>query len=517
MRRRMRRTRAAPRAEQPFLPLPVLVPLVALLFACADGPTSLPEPMEPGFVSVHTVTSGRWMPDGSLQAWVIGDPTSVREVGLNGSIEFELPPGDYEVEVFRGRGELFYTGCSVEGGTARAVAVEEGSTVLASFELFCEVVLELTSSTTGVGPDPDGYRLLVGPPHVVDQDLSYPVRQLADDAPLVLDRDSESWWGAPWSVDPHDQDYDTYVYVWDIAPNCTLLGSNPLVLDVGGGITRRELDVECVEAPPATGTIYYLDGDLDQVFRVGADGSGRTQLTDGPLVRNWALSPDATQIVFSPWGDGGLLRVDVDGTASTRLTPDDGSYDAHPFWGADGRIVYEEYDESTEQVEIFSIRPDGTDGRQLTSEGGRDPSISPDGERIIYNGPGGLTRMEPDGSDKTVIGPDISFRAPRWSPDGTRIAGAIRGDFAYSVIAIFDPVTGAIDTVARRPLQGLFDVAWAPDGNTLVFQARGEAADYPVDYGPGALYTTTAGGRNLARIVEDVPMNNTALGLDWRG
>lgn len=502
------------------VPSAALVLFFALTAACADGPTSPPERMPPGVISVHTVTSGRWIPDGGLQVWVVDDPTSVREVGLNGSTAFELAAGDYEIEVFRGRTRPFYAGCSVAGGTSRSVTLEAGATVLEDFELFCEVVLELTSSTTGVGPDPNGYRLLVGTPYIVDQDLSYPVRQLADDAPLVLDRDSEPWWNSlPRDEDPHARDYDTYVYVWDVAPNCTLLGPNPLVLDVGGGVTRRELDVECVEAPPATGTIYYLDNDIDQVFRVEADGSGRTQLTDGPRVRNWALSPDATQIAYSPWYDGGLLRVDVDGSGTTRLTPDDAYYDAYPYWGTDGRILYVEYDESTDRDNIVGIRSDGTDRRRLTTDGGDYPSVSPDGERVLYDGPGGLTTMNLDGSDRTVIGPDISLRSPRWSPDGTRIAGVTRGADYRFVIAIFDPVSGDLEVVAHRPLQSLSDFAWAPDGKTLVFQARPEAADYPVDrsYGVGgALYTTTAAGRNLARIVEDVPINDTRLGLDWR-
>lgn len=488
------------------------VTAIALPLACDDDPTPVGPPEasgEPGQVSVHTVTSGRWIPDGDLQILFDSDPATVQRIGFNSSTEFALAPGDHEVELFRGQGRAFYPACAVEGGLTRAVTIEPGSAAHAEFELYCEVALELTASTSGVDPDPDGYRVLAGPPWVTDPDWTFEVRSLAGDEPLILDRSSSIWW--------FERDPRTYVYTWDIAPNCTLMDPNPLMFATGGGVTEHELNVECVDASPSIGTLFFLDRRVAQVFSVEADGGGLTQVTDGPRVRNWALSPDGTELVFSPWDDDGLFRVGVDGSGLTRLTADNEFPDRDLHWGVDGRILFTEFTDADGQFDIYSIRADGGDRRRLTTGGGSAASLSPDGTSIVFEGPDGVSRMDPDGSnvEPLVPGTQLVLRVPRWSPDGSRVAGALHSEVSFEYrIAILDSATGDLTIAAEKPERSLVEFAWSPAGDRLAYHAPQDGVDFPVDFGhDGDFFTASADGFNLERLTN---IDVRASDIDWR-
>ena len=98
------------------------------------------------------------------------------------------------------------------------------------------------------------------------------------------------------------------------------------------------------------------------------------------------------------------------------------------FSGQDGRIAY--VSDIGENEEIFSMRPDGSDPRNLTNNPANDfsASYSPDGRSIAFasdrDGQPELYVMRADGSRQQRI----TFSAgmfevdPTWSPDGKRLA-----------------------------------------------------------------------------------------------
>jgi len=90
------------------------------------------------------------------------------------------------------------------------------------------------------------------------------------------------------------------------------------------------------------------------------------------------------------------------------------------------RIAFTSY---RDDAEIYTMRSDGTDVRQLTANAASDfsPDWSPDGIRIAFHsdrdGDSKIYTMRADGTDvRQLTVNDGTSGSPAWSPDGTRIA-----------------------------------------------------------------------------------------------
>lgn len=115
--------------------------------------------------------------------------------------------------------------------------------------------------------------------------------------------------------------------------------------------------------------------------------------------------------------------------------------------------------------DIYSMNPDGTDRRPLTSGPADDwsPDVSPDGRKIAF------TRREVPGTTEQVY---------VMAADGGRIRK----------LTSFEPGT------AREP-------AWSPDGKEIVFSGLPAGTDH------ADLFVTSAAGKNIRRLTDfpDVP------------
>jgi Tol biopolymer transport system component len=192
------------------------------------------------------------------------------------------------------------------------------------------------------------------------------------------------------------------------------------------------------------------------------------------------------------------------------------------FPGSDGRIVFGS-DRSGGTHNIFTMKPDGSDLRQLTfltaAEGAAlIASWSPDGTRIVFEerNPTATVRqifvMNADGTNQHLLVHDPSFidREPSFSPDGSRIAFArCSGSTSASPCAIYTARwDGRGITAVTHLSPGTFDgkPVYAPDGKTITFQSfdRGGVI--------AAVYTVNRDGSHLRRIT---PTAMEALSPDW--
>ncbi len=122
-----------------------------------------------------------------------------------------------------------------------------------------------------------------------------------------------------------------------------------------------------------------------QIAVISPDGSGFRELTSGPNNNGFpSLAPDGRRFVYRTFGpDGEGLRVmNIDTKAVTTLTS---GYDNFPLWSPRGDLImFSRLDKG--DYEIFTIKPDGTGARRLTSSPGNDAhqGWSPDGEHIVF-------------------------------------------------------------------------------------------------------------------------------------
>jgi TolB protein len=161
--------------------------------------------------------------------------------------------------------------------------------------------------------------------------------------------------------------------------------------------------------PPADmseGYVWAIYPDFD-IFYANRDGTGLKRLTypDGYDAEG-TISPDGKKILFTSARDGDLELYDmnIDGTNQRRLTHALG-YDGGGWHSQDGQwIVWRANRPKTPEeiarykelfaknlvmpaaMELWIMRSDGTDQRQLTFNGGASfaPYFVPDGKRIIF-------------------------------------------------------------------------------------------------------------------------------------
>jgi Tol biopolymer transport system component len=449
---------------------------------------------DPAALQVTTQTSGTGTdPDGYTVSIDSRLPVPIALVDT--LLESNVTPGEHTVDL----GGIS-AGCAVQGGGARTLTAEVGTTASADFTVICTApevpqgAVLVAVTTSGVELDADGYVVSVDPSTRRSVGVSDEIRIE----------------GVPAG--------ERSIRLSGLAANCSVQGQNPRTIDVStDGEASVGFAVRCW--PPATGSIAFSGSDSIEV--IGADGVPRRDFTSSVPGGRPSWSPDGRFLAFvgsldegepavfvqplsggaaaelpgcvpsgfrpiwSPDGNrllclselGRLSSVDRDGSDLRFLTPDDGRRVTSAHYLPDGRIFFVADENGDDQEGGFGAFRVGADGTDLTrlftlpeefTEGWAVPS--PDGQRVAYilrdffTGRFGLNVASIDGTNPRPVSPALDVTELAWSPDGSRLAFGVFGERS-SPLWLVNP-DGA--DLAQVPLPGELGFDWSPDGTRLV-------------------------------------------------
>ncbi|WP_251980640.1 TolB family protein [Salinibacter ruber] len=173
-----------------------------------------------------------------------------------------------------------------------------------------------------------------------------------------------------------------------------------------------------------------------RIYTVDPDGSDLRQVAEDKAIGlSPAWSPDGSRIAFTAPGPGAIFTIRPDGSDLRQVTDRsnvDGNFgDISPAWSPDGsRIAFSSDRDEDANGEIYTVDPDGSDLKQITDGGNSEnrvsdlfPAWSPDGSRIVFassrdQGPGlDIYTIRPDGSElKRITNNDRFDSRPAWLP-----------------------------------------------------------------------------------------------------
>ncbi len=164
------------------------------------------------------------------------------------------------------------------------------------------------------------------------------------------------------------------------------------------------------------------------------------------------------------------------------------------------------------RLQIFLIRPDGTDRHQLTTEGDNGtPSWSPDGEQIAFSSNRGgnqaIYTMDQDGTNQRLLVGNAMF--PDWSGNDEIAYIAVGNNDPSGFLIWVVPAGGGTPrqlTTRTGAAVATVHPSWSPDGSQLTFAMITPAPTSPGGFNP-EIWVVDRDGSNQRLVTSTDPDN----------
>jgi Tol biopolymer transport system component len=282
-----------------------------------------------------------------------------------------------------------------------------------------------------------------------------------------------------------------------------------------GGKARRRMVLTGALAVMTTATL--VAGGVAAVQVMGVPGGGATSGPPSPATTSLSVAPTRTTLdrgliafVSDRSGNDDVWTVNPDGSGVRDLTSDP-ARDLSPAWSPNGSKIAFSSDRTGSQ-DIWVMDADGSDPVDLTNSPGVEigPAWSPDGLRIAYTGSdahySSVWVMNADGTGgRQLVGRLYGNPHPTWSADGSEIGfseigySSVLGDVGARISVVAVDGTGI-----RHVTDGHKDLdpSWCPEGDPVLFTREDQGAG---DLGPAPsdLYSVSSDGSGLTRLTAD--------------
>lgn len=197
-----------------------------------------------------------------------------------------------------------------------------------------------------------------------------------------------------------------------------------------------------------------------------------------------SISPDGKYMVYYSYRGNELPDLfvsDIDGNGERKLTDTKDVWEIVPSWSIDGQRIIFSAGPSMKDLELFSVRPDGSERRQITDGEGNafNPSSHPSRNGVIYSrfigdDKSSIYYIDLASGKEFQLSPTDSYRyiSAVFSPDGEKIAfvrSEIKeGKEGKGKIGVTDPhftESRMLSTADHAPQM----LTWTPDGKSLIF------------------------------------------------
>ncbi len=233
-------------------------------------------------------------------------------------------------------------------------------------------------------------------------------------------------------------------------------------------------------------------------------GEAKRVLAGSFLVFSSQLSPDGRFVAVTNRGGQEDLFVLEVATGEIRQLTNDAARDRGAVWSQDGKKIYFYSQRDDAMYEVFVIGADGSGLSRVAKQGqsGWYPSISWDGRRLAFYNYEHTYILDLDrpGADVEELPAALQGSRPAmnaWSPDGTLLAGELRGRPGIMLYSLKERTYRPITTSGARPI-------FLPGGREILYSDGPKIRIVNIDTGA------------IRDVVTPYPINSMSVSGDAR-